>query len=111
MNTQNNIPTLRFSEFKDNWEMKKLGDYILKLESGVSVNSTDEPVNGVNKFGILKTSCISSGRFIPEQNKQIIDTEINRAKLNPIKGSIIISRMNTPQLVGESGYIEHDYQE
>jgi type I restriction enzyme S subunit len=104
-----NIPQLRFPEFVGEWEKKKLGEVILKLDSGVSVNSNDEPVNEFNKFGILKTSCISKGRFNPEQNKQIIYEEIGRAKLNPVKGSIMISRMNTPQLVGESGYIEKDY--
>jgi type I restriction enzyme S subunit len=109
METQTNIPKLRFPEFSGDWENKKLGEIILKLDSGVSVNSIDEPANELNEFGILKTSCISKGKFIPEQNKQILLEEIRRAKLNPIKGSIIISRMNTPQLVGESGYIEKDY--
>ena len=46
---------------------------------------------------------------IESLNKQILLEEVGRAKLNPIKGSIIISRMNTPQLVGESGFIEKDY--
>ena len=103
------VPKLRFKEFKGEWQRKKLGKIILKLDSGVSVNSVDEPISKLDEFGILKTSCISSGKFYPNQNKKIIEGDIKRAKLNPIKGSILISRMNTPQLVGHSGYIEMDY--
>src|SRR5690606_29400124 len=35
--------------------------------------------------------------------------DIGRAKLNPTKDSIVISRMNTPVLVGECGYVDKDY--
>jgi type I restriction enzyme S subunit len=104
-----NIPTLRFPEFKNLWNCKVLSEIIIKLESGVSVNSTDEPVKRNTQFGILKTSCISSGKFYHHQNKTIIAEDLNRAKLNPVKDSILISRMNTPLLVGESGYIDKDY--
>lgn len=102
-------PKLRFREFGEDWKNKKLNEIILKLDSGVSVNSIDEPVTKENEYGILKTSCIAAGVFYPEQNKKIIAEDIHRAKLNPSKGSILISRMNTPQLVGHSGYIEKDY--
>ena len=109
MEKQKNMPVMRFPEFRDVWETTKLDSVILKLESGVSVNSIDEPVLNGDGFGVLKTSCVSSGKFIPIENKKILGEEYNRAKLNPIKDSIIISRMNTPQLVGESGYITMDY--
>ncbi len=104
------VPELRFTEFDNSWEIKKLGNVILKLDSGVSVNSIDEPINSIKEYGVLKTSCISGGKFYPNQNKKIINTDIGRAKLNPVKGSILISRMNTPQLVGESGFVEEDYK-
>ena len=109
MRVSKNIPVLRFKEFNGEWINRKLGELILKLDSGISVNSIDEPVDRIDQSGILKTSCISSGKFYPEQNKKIISEDIVRAKLNPVKGSILISRMNTPQLVGHSGLIEKDY--
>lgn len=90
------------------WEVKKLGDLIAKLETGVSVNSTDE-VYDDNKYCVLKTSCVYSGEFNPTQAKVIIGNEISKAKLNPQKDSIIISRMNTPELVGKSVYIPENY--
>jgi len=109
MEKQKNIPALRFPEFEGEWESKSLGELIINLNSGISVNSIDEAISEINEFGILKTSCIGSGIFNPSENKKILLEEIKRAKLNPTKDSILISRMNTPQLVGESGYITKDY--
>ncbi|MBN1040309.1 restriction endonuclease subunit S [Clostridium botulinum] len=92
------------------WEIKKLGDIIDKLETGVSVNS-EEREKRENEFGILKTSSVSYGIFMPQYHKTILTKEIDRAKLNPKKDSIIISRMNTPELVGASVYIPKDYND
>lgn len=92
------------------WDSKKLGKIIDKLETGVSVNSEDRETLK-NEFGILKTSCIKDGKFVPQQHKVILTKEINRAKVNPKRDNIIISRMNTPDLVGASAYIPKDYNE
>lgn len=94
----------------NDWEEKNLSELIEELETGVSVNSHDFKAK-IGEKAVLKTSCVSNGKFDPCENKLIIEEEINRAKLNPKSGEIIISRMNTPQLVGEIGYIEKDYPE
>jgi type I restriction enzyme S subunit len=90
------------------WEMVKLKDFINKLNTGVSVNSEDVSYENGHLF-ILKTSCVYSGIFDPKQVKTIRKDEIQRARLNPKKDSIIISRMNTPELVGKSAYIFNDF--
>lgn len=90
------------------WEQEQLKNIISRLESGVSVNSYNKSC-GIGEKGILKTSSVSSGKFYPDENKTIQPNEIQRAKLHPRKDSIIISRMNTPLLVGEVGYVEEDY--
>ncbi|MEQ1530196.1 MAG: hypothetical protein ABL925_12845 [Methylococcales bacterium] len=90
------------------WDTKKLKHFIESLESGVSVNSTDFPASE-NSFGVLKTSCVYNYQFDPSENKEIWHTEIERAKINPQEGQLIISRMNTPDLVGASGYVEQSY--
>jgi type I restriction enzyme M protein len=90
------------------WEMVELGEVIDSLEAGVSVNSEGRPaITGEN--GILKTSAVTYGTFLSEENKVILPKELQRAKCNPKKDSIIISRMNTEQLVGASAYIDKDY--
>lgn len=92
----------------NDWGRKRLKDLIEKLESGVSVNATGIPAQS-GQYGVLKTSCVNEFRFNPNENKTIWKEEIERAKSNPKKGNIIISRMNTPELVGASGFIENDY--
>jgi type I restriction enzyme S subunit len=92
------------------WEVKPLGALIRSLEAGVSVNSVakEKDVYAHNE-SILKTSCVIGGTFLPEEHKTIIPRDIHRARLNPCKDSIVISRMNTPALVGECGYVDRDY--
>lgn len=86
-------------------QTQPLSHYIAGLESGVSVNSDDRQKQG-NEVGVLKTSCVFGGKFFPAEHKAIWAKDTARAKLNPIADSIIISRMNTPELVGESGFVE-----
>src|SRR5699024_11883802 len=52
---------------------------------------------------ILKTSAIKMGNIDLLEVKSIVSEEVARAKTPLIKNSIIISRMNTPELVGASG--------
>ena len=95
----------------EDWEVKPLGNLIDKLESGISVNSTEKE-NGefIDEESVLKTSSVLNGYFFPSECKKIINRDIGRAKINPQKNTIIISRMNTPALVGECGYVEKDYK-
>ncbi|MCI5190575.1 MAG: restriction endonuclease subunit S [Candidatus Electrothrix sp. AS4_5] len=91
------------------WKVTHLKYLIKKLESGVSVNATDHPAID-NDYGVLKTSCVYNYEFTPEENKAVWAEELSRVKVSPRKGEIIISRMNTPELVGASGYVGSDYQ-
>jgi restriction endonuclease S subunit len=88
--------------------MVELGDIIDGLETGVSVNSESKNISE-GEFGILKTSAVTYGVFRPEEHKTILPEEIHRAKCNPRKDSIIISRMNTENLVGASAYVKENY--
>ena len=92
------------------WEVVSLKNFIEKLEAGVSVNSIDEGFIDVeDEYSILKTSSVTNGIFKPQEAKKILPRDIKRARLNPIKDRIIISRMNTPDLVGECGYVNKTY--
>lgn len=91
------------------WEVKRLGEEIRDLEAGVSVRSTTDKDQLSTGRYILKTSAVSQGQFSPTERKEIISCDISRAK-TPIKqGDLIISRMNTPSLVGECGYSQLDH--
>ncbi len=87
---------------------KRLYEIIDHLEAGVSVNSEEGTVDE-NSFGILKTSAVSEGYFIPTEVKRVLSKEYHRLKAPVRQNSIIISRMNTVELVGANGYVEYDY--
>lgn len=90
------------------WPIVELREVIDELESGVSVNSTGTPT-AEGEIGILKTSCVTTGIFQPDENKAVVADELARVRC-PVRGnSIIISRMNTESLVGASAYIDKDY--
>jgi len=90
------------------WSVEKLKWVIQSVSSGVSVNASDQPVEG-DGFGVLKTSAVAGGAFVHSENKSVWDTEYDRLACPVTKNTIIMSRMNTPNLVGESGYVAADY--
>ena len=89
----------------EEWDVTSLSDAFPNLEAGVSVNS-DERQNA--DFFVLKTSAISDGLINIDEAKPVVKKEYARLKCPVKKGSIIISRMNTPQLVGACGYVAED---
>ena len=97
-----------FDQTPENWSIERLKWLIKSVSSGVSVNASDQPVEG-DGFGVLKTSAVAGGRFKPDENKTVWDTEFDRLACPVTQNTIIMSRMNTPALVGESGYVEFDY--
>lgn len=86
----------------------ELGEIVDELESGVSVNSENrETTEG--EIGILKTSCVTSGIFQPEQHKAVLSAEVSQVRCPVRRNSIIISRMNTEALVGANAYVAKDF--
>lgn len=107
-NKSGNTKAFYNTEIPSDWEVGILGDELESLEAGVSVNSIDDDfIDG--DLCILKTSAVSDGMFNPKECKKILESDRSRARINPQKDSIIISRMNTPNLVGECGYVEENY--
>lgn len=91
-----------------NWSTKRLKWIITSVTSGVSVNASDRPA-GHHEFGVLKTSSILAGHFFPNKNKTVWVNELERLACPVTANSIVMSRMNTPALVGESGYVDQNY--
>lgn len=87
------------------WAEKKVGDLIDGLVAGVSVRSRD---GDPSRPAVLKTSAVANGRVDFRETKAIVATDVLRAKCAPVRDSIVISRMNTPALVGAVGYVETD---
>lgn len=85
----------------EDWETSSLSAAFQKLEAGVSVNS-DNALS--SEYHILKTSAVHDGVVDTAETKPVIPQDYLRLKCPLVKGSIIISRMNTPALVGECGF-------
>ena len=106
----------RYPEYKDSgvewlgevpghWEVVPLRHVIKKIESGTSVNSTDSPA-GEGELGVLKTSCVYSGTFEAGENKAVVPEEYDRVACPVTAGTLVVSRMNTPDLVGAAGLVQ-----
>lgn len=88
------------------WTERRTSDLIDGLRAGVSVRSISGEAGGP---AVLKTSAIKAGRFDPRESKPILPADLPRAKCPVAADSIIISRMNTPALVGDVGYVEKGF--
>jgi len=93
---------------RSHWNAGKVEDLIGSLESGVSVNGEDRLPND-DEPAVLKVSAVTYGVFNPSASKPILEKELKKAKCSPKKGQIIISRSNTPDFVGATVFIDHDY--
>ena len=106
-------PSLRFCEFKnaEEWRESPLSNFVLSLDSGVSVNSGDSRPANKTEFGVLKTSAVTKAKFEPAENKVVFaENELSRLK-EPVSGdTIIICRKNTPALVGANVYVESSHK-
>lgn len=85
------------------WSKTVLHAVIKDLLSGTSVNSDITNDTGIY---VLKTSSISDGKIDLSESKPVIEKDLTRVKCTILQGSILISRMNTPLLVGACGYVE-----
>jgi type I restriction enzyme S subunit len=92
-------------EVQEGWEASSFEDLVQSMDGGVSVNSQNTPAKTGEK-GVLKTSAVSNGWFDIKENKVVSDDiEIARLKEPVQAGTIIFSRMNTPQLVGANAFV------
>lgn len=91
-------------DIPEGWEVVPLRRVLGSITSGTSVNAIDYPA-GLGELGVLKTSCVYSGHFDPSENKAVVPAEYDRVSCPVVGGTLIVSRMNTPDLVGAAGYV------
>ena len=98
----------RLPGFSSAWTDGVLDDVVAELIAGVSVNS-DSTGGADGVPSVVKTSALKSGVFDPSECKPIVQTDLGRATTPLRQDTLLISRMNTPDLVGEVGYVDRDY--
>ncbi|QDK79687.1 restriction endonuclease subunit S [Spirosoma sp. KCTC 42546] len=82
------------------WEKRKLGECVLKIESGWSPVCLSTPKINENEWGVLKLGAISSRFYKPKENKKLPENVIPRSDIEVHKGDLLFSRKNTRELVG-----------
>lgn len=92
----------------EGWRHADLRECVEEIRSGKSVNSIEEPAKS-DQIGVLKTSCVYNGKFDPRENKTVVSAEQALVKCPVTAGTVIVSRMNTADLVGASGYVDRDH--
>lgn len=103
------LPRLRFPGFQAGpWAEVLLSELVASLEAGISVNGGDRPAED-GEVGVLRTSAVADGLFHPNANK-VVDDSYERARLSGpvLANTIIVSRSNTPELVGSCAYVGND---
>ncbi len=91
------------------WEVKALKDVLKSISSGWSANGDSRPCEE-GELGVLKISAVTSGTFIPTENKavQISDIPSSKKLVFPKKGDMLFSRANTRELVAASCIVVED---
>ena len=85
------------------WEVKKLGDIVDKLIAGKSFKSTDDETG---EYRVIKTGAVSWNLFDKLESKPL-PPDYKPPKEHFIdRGDILISRMNTSELVGASVLVQ-----
>jgi len=93
-------------EIPERWEVVRLGDVLLRIEAGNSPLCEDRPA-GPDEWGVLKVSSVSWGEFQPDENKTLPPDETPNPATEVKPGDLLISRANTPELVGRLVFVRN----
>lgn len=77
----------------------RLGYFIDSIEQGWSPQCDSIPA-GPNEWGVLKVSAVKAGEFIETENKLLPETETPQPDYEIKPGDLLVTRANTPKLVG-----------
>lgn len=91
-------------EVPEHWNTKRVKELVLSFEQGWSPNAADWQAEE-GGFGVLKLSAISNGLFHELNNKSLDLDKLPQNTLLTKKGSVLITRSNTPLLVADSCFV------
>lgn len=92
----------------EHWKVRRLRFLVDGIDQGWSPRASNAAAEG-DEIGVLKLSAVSRGRFVPEENKMLEEVPENQAIQTPQKHDLLITRANTPELVGDACAVQHDY--
>lgn len=87
-----------------NWPIVPLKECLTSIESGKSFVCSNESRCG--KWpAILKLSAVTYGKYIPNENKALLDASQFVESMEIHKGDLLFTRKNTPELVGMAAFV------
>jgi len=84
--------------------MVPLRRFIWSVDQGSSPQCDAVPAEE-NEWGVLKVSCLRPGHFSPDENKRLPDDIQPNRSSEVREGDLLITRANTPQLVGSTAVV------
>ncbi|MBF0140712.1 MAG: restriction endonuclease subunit S [Magnetococcales bacterium] len=85
-----------------------LGYFLEDIVAGKSVVGGNE-FAGPDEYGVLKVSAVGADGFVPQENKRLMHQDDFLEKYQVRKGSLLITRCNTSELVGRVCITNNDY--
>jgi type I restriction enzyme S subunit len=89
--------------------MVPLGELLSRIEAGSSVVGRNEPPSGKHEYGVLKVSAVGKNGFRPEESKVLLNPEDFVASASVKARQLLITRCNTPDLVGMACIVDRDH--
>ena len=91
-----------------NWCDKTIGDLLLSLDQGWSPKCENKPADS-ESWGVIKTSAIQAGHFLPEENKMLPELLAPRSRLGIKSGDILITRAGPRVRCGVTCMADKDF--
>ncbi|MFJ5952535.1 restriction endonuclease subunit S [Streptomyces noursei] len=85
----------------------RLGDFLDSIDAGVSPELEGSPA-GLGEWGFLKVSAVGRGGFLSGENKRADDPGLFDPSIEIHEGDLLITRANTPELVGATCVVDVD---
>jgi type I restriction enzyme S subunit len=87
------------------WILTKADSLITGIDAGKSPECPDQPASA-DQWGVLKVSAVHPDGLKQTENKVVTKTQYQNSRLLVKEGDLLITRANTPELVGMICYVE-----
>jgi type I restriction enzyme, S subunit len=84
--------------------------FLRGIEQGSSPQCDSRPKDSPTDWGVLKLSAVKSGSFNPEENKLLSDSPEAFSNNEVKEGDLLVTRANTPSLVGDAAVVNGDHR-
>ncbi len=97
-----------FQELPDGWTLRRLRFLVHGIDQGWSPQASNMPAEE-GEIGVLKLSAVGCGEFYPGENKHLEEIPAGQVVLTPKAQDILMTRANTPALVGDVCFVTEDF--